>query len=244
MKTKTITFIPSTNRTTDYFDPPVSAVKVLPEWYKQQPAHIGGEFAVSETGTANITVKKCMPVLDDMTAGYIISTCCDLFVKHNPEDPMNGPKNISWSLQTEFPTEIISTHSTEQISHFPVPMGYNVFPFKFNNFWRIKTPKGYSCMFRHPFYHSSNQPFYSLSGIVDTDTYPQTINFPFLIHKEFEGIIPMGTPIIQLIPFKRVDWESVVSEEDNSTGVSEFNYATRKWMHRYKDNWRVIKSWK
>jgi hypothetical protein len=116
-------------------------------------------------------------------------------------------------------------------------------PFKWNNYWRITTPAGYSCLFRQPSWRF-DLPFYTASGIVDTDRHPVAVNFPFFFLNGWHGIIEAGTPIVQVIPFKRDDWESEVVGEDNYEGQKEFRRTTNKLMHRYKDNWRSIKSWK
>ena len=237
---QTISFIPTKKIVLDMFSPPVPSASVLPEWYKQQEAFVGGEMKMQDNGIPNSTIKKCMPVLDDMTAGYMLLLESDVVFTLNDD----STHNCVWSLtpNPELPP-LLSTHSTEQIDRMPVPDGYSIHPFKFNNYWRIKTPDGYSCMFRHPFWHT-DLPFLSGCGIVDTDKHPITINFPFFIRKDFEGLIPAGTPVIQIIPFKREEWVSSVVGEDNADGQLEWDKATRKLMHRYKDNWRSIKLWK
>ena len=53
---------------------------------------------------------------------------------------------------------------------------------KFINKWLIKTPPGYSCLFVKPLNHFETR-FEIISGVVDTDTYINTINFPFLLHQ-------------------------------------------------------------
>jgi hypothetical protein len=236
---KTITFIPTDDSVIGKFHPPIPAYKCLPEWYNHQPAYSNDKMIVSDAGIPNITIKKCMPVLDDMLAGYIIKLGSDLLINRNDD---NEHHTIQWSIQDS--PDFVSTHSTQQISHFPVPFGYSPHPFKFTNYWRIKTPPGYSCMFRHPFYHNSQDPFYTLSGIVDTDTHPVAVNFPFLLKYEFDGIIEADTPIVQIIPFKRQEWQHKISMEDNSEGIKEFQNTSKKWMHRYKDNFRREKKWR
>jgi hypothetical protein len=62
--------------------------------------------------------------------------------------------------------------------------------------------------------------------VVDTDKHPIVINFPFVINKDFSGIIPAGTPIIQAIPFKRDTWDSKVIDEDASYSY-EFGNANQ-----------------
>ena len=55
-------------------------------------------------------------------------------------------------------------------------------------------------------------PFHSFSGIVDTDKHPVPVNFPFVVKKDFEGVIPAGTPIAQFIFLKRDTLEYEVCE--------------------------------
>jgi hypothetical protein len=47
---------------------------------------------------------------------------------------------------------------------------------------------------------------------VDTDVLETHANSPFVIEENFEGIIPKGTPMFQVIPFKRENWEMEISE--------------------------------
>jgi hypothetical protein len=53
--------------------------------------------------------------------------------------------------------------------------------YKIINPWKIKTPKGYSCLFVSPL-NNSDDRFSIISGIVDTDTFPNEINFPIIIN--------------------------------------------------------------
>jgi hypothetical protein len=242
---KKISFIPMNSTVVSIINPPVLASKHLPDWYQKQNAIIGDKICLSETGNPNTTIKKCMPVLDDMSAGYFILTPADIIVSY---DYNIGMHSFSWSLEINNDTApsippIISTHSTEQISHLPVPENYSVHPFKFQNYYRIVTPEGYSCLFRHPSWRF-DLPYYTLSGLVDTDSHPVPINFPFLIKNNWEGIIPEGTPIVQVIPFRRTEWVSEVVGDNNEEGAMQYRKSTKKILHRYKDNWRSIKIWK
>jgi hypothetical protein len=53
--------------------------------------------------------------------------------------------------------------------------------------------------------------FSIMPGIVDTDTFPNEINFPIVINGDkypvLETIIEKGTPYVQIIPFKRDSWK-------------------------------------
>jgi hypothetical protein len=83
------------------------------------------------------------------------------------------------------------------------------FIIKFNNFWTIETPAGYSLLFTHPF-NRDDLPFTTIAGMVDTDSYTDNlINFPARWHDpNFSGVLPKGTPVAQCIPVKRELWTS------------------------------------
>jgi hypothetical protein len=134
----------------------------------------------------------------------------------------DGESSFEWRYGGD---KIVSTHLKEQISLDMVPKGYSTQPYKFNSKWSIKTPKGYSALFVHPL-NRGDLPFYTLSGFVDTDDYNVPVNFPFLIREDFEGIIPMGTPIAQVIPIKRESWTHEVNKFD-----PEFNVKASAKLH-------------
>lgn len=170
---------------------PYPASRFVPEWYRNLDGVIDGIN----------TVKKCVPVLDSLTSGYIINLSSD--VLFNEEDR---------KFHSNSRIEMVSKHHDSQISTFPIPEGFDPYPYKWINRWEIKTPKGYSTLFIHPL-NSPALPFYSFSGIVDTDTHPLIINFPFIMRKGFSGVIKAGTPIIQLVPFKRDSWKSEIVDD-------------------------------
>jgi hypothetical protein len=74
---------------------------------------------------------------------------------------------------------------------------------KFANPWVVETAPGYSCLFTSPLNHLEPR-IKILDGIVDTDTYHANVNFPFLwTGGDGEFFIPRGTPLVQVIPYKR-----------------------------------------
>ena len=51
-------------------------------------------------------------------------------------------------------------------------------------------------------------PFLSISGFIDCNYgFSLAGNMPFFIKKGFEGVIPAGTPYMQIIPIKNENWE-------------------------------------
>jgi hypothetical protein len=167
---------------------PVPASRMVPEWYRGMP----GVFNGIET------LKKCVPVLDTLTAGYIFTLSADVW--YNKENK---------AIISNSTVPINSDHFPEQTQDVVLPEEFDSQPHKWINYWHVKTPKGYSTLFIHPL-NREDLPFKSFTGIVDTDKHPLVINFPFVIRKDFDGMIPEGTPIIQAIPFKRDSWDSKV----------------------------------
>jgi hypothetical protein len=209
----------------DYFPKP--AKSITPEWYKNTKSYIGKK-EVTESGITS-TIKKCVPVLDILSAGYVIPTWCDIWVSR---------KDGSSTFRTQNDTMRIEYHPLVQLPLHPSAKD-NEAAFKFMNPWSIRTPKGHSCLFAAPF-HNPNPYFEVLSAVVDTDTYFAPVNFPFFLKNvEFEGLIPAGTPMIQVIPFKRQSWKmSFGNHEDEIVArkttaelrTSIFNsYRTRFW---------------
>ena len=178
----------------DFF-PPKPAVKEVPDWYKDTPEYIGDQ-GKKILGNGNIphTIKKCIPVLDAMTAGYILYTQVDVQVTQ-----VEGLPYYNWADQ-----DAISFHPIEQAPLHPLR---NEAPYpKWNNPYAITTPTGYSVLFKQPMHKES--VFTILEGIVDTDQYKSPVNFPFVLNDvKWEGLIPAGTPMAQVIPFNRESWK-------------------------------------
>ena len=115
----------------------------------------------------------------------------------------NDSPVIKWNSSQK----VFDTWPLSQSSTFEVPNGYSKLIFKYCHGWNIITPPGWSTLFIHP-YGYQNSPIRSISGIVDTDILTTDINCPFFIKEGFNGIIEKGTPMVQLIPFKREEWSS------------------------------------
>ena len=196
----------------DFF-PPKPAVKEVPEWYKNTEEYLRNQGKkITNDGNTPHTIKKCMPVFDAITAGYILYTQVDVQVTQQ-----DGLPYYNWSSQGA-----ISFHPIEQA---PLHPARNEAPYpKWNNPYAIKTPPGYSVLFTKPMHRQS--VFTILDGVVDTDTYKSPVNFPFVLNDvKWEGIIPAGTPMAQVIPFKRESWEHKIGSDKE---VIEQNMVTAK----------------
>ena len=169
----------------------------VPEWYKKIPKWKNNEMFEVGKGF-NITVKHCMPFLDSLTAGYMIVLSHDVYVKNN-----DGIPYLTWK-RTKFPPSWRSDVADSTI----VPFNHYPLEYLWHSGVASTIPLGYSMLFTHPL-NRHDLPFTTLSGIIDGGLALQpTGNIPFYIKKDFEGLIPQGTPIVQIIPFLQQDWTS------------------------------------
>jgi hypothetical protein len=211
---------------------PKPASSIIPEWYKNTGSYLNGERKPLGNGIASGTIKKCMPVFDAMTAGYIIESPADVFVSIKDDTQW-----FEWS-----DLNLISFHPVEQAENYPLR---KPFPYpKWNNPWSIATPKGYSTLFVQPFHRESI--FTVLPGIVDTDQYTPPVNFPFVINDPtFEGLIPKGTPIVQVIPIKRDNWKLTLGTKKDIESQNKISSKLiSKFFDRYKSMFWTKKEYK
>jgi hypothetical protein len=173
---------------------PVPAGSVLPKWFKKIEPIDRAAASVSDTG---VTIKRCMPFLDALSTGYLLLLPADVRLE------VNATGN-SVTSNSQFPHEVIGSHKGYQYKGAPEA---GRIAMKFLHYWTIKTPPGWSSLFV-PVLNRTNEMFDSYAGIVDTDIYESPVNIPFFM-KKFGGVYSFerGTPICQVIPFKRASFK-------------------------------------
>ena len=178
---------------------PIPAVMGIPDWFKTMPAKAFSDIVQTE----QMTVKKCPPFIDAMTFGFLIPLVTDLHVEN---------ETFTWNLDfpsgaiASYPRSPLDFHDNSQVVGTPL-FDDDRFIVKFNNFWTIETPPGYSLLVTHPV-NRYDLPFTALTALVDTDLYKDDfINFPAQWRNpKFEGVLPKGTPVAQCLPIKRDLW--------------------------------------
>jgi len=221
---------------------PKPASRHVPDWYKDLESYIGGEKKPDGNAGTTGTIKRCMPVFDAINSGYIIPTPCDIWVKQVPteEDPTKTQPYYEWAN-----FGIIEFHPIVQAPVHPSNSGHTVSYPKWINSWAVKTPPGYSVAFVQPWHRDS--VFTILPGIVDTDTYSAAVNFPFVLNEptKFEGLIPAGTPMAQVIPYKRDSWEMEIGGQEELIDQRKVTTLLRtKFFDSYKTQYRQVKEYK
>jgi len=239
----------------DYFalkeDYPIPTKLNIPEWFKKL-----------EHTILMKTVKGCMPFLDSLTAGYLLKIPQDFHVRHNVSNKNEKGDEFKDSFQTfglHDQSQLLhakylnlnsgfDTHSIEQLegSSF-IEKNKNLPFYKILNPWKIKTPKGYSSLFIPPL-NNSDDRFSIIPGIVDTDSFPNEINFPIVINGDkypiLETTIKKGTPYVQIIPFKRDLWKMTFKPRIQKEIQNSRLFYGLKILNIYKDKYWSKKSWK
>jgi hypothetical protein len=207
---------------------PVPAGKLVPEQWKEFSRYIENE-------PGHMTVKHCLPFFDAMTAGYSFILPVDVEIKI-----IEGVPQAIF----DHPLRLIEVRSIKEV---PPPQGYYPVHFSWQMWWGVKVPEGWSALVTHPVNHHE-LPFHTTSGIVDYDVFIQPGNIGFFIVDGFEGIIPKGTPMFQIIPIRRQEWSMEIDRSLSAVGRA-YNENKLKitqesgWEGHYKKNVRMDKKY-
>jgi hypothetical protein len=223
------------------FDMPQPAAKSIPDWYKDMAVYMDGEktpgLSKTTTVVSNLTLKGCTPFLDALTSGYMFTLPFDIEFRRNND----GMINIRWATNVNY----IGSHGPDQAPGLPGPVGGSETLLKWRPGWRVVTPKGYSTMFTHPL-NRHDLPFRTFTGVVDTDLYELGVEFPFQLLNTIEDdifILKKGTPIAQVIPFKRENWKSEAIEFDEDANKKNGFKLKSQIVRSYKRQFWQKKSY-
>lgn len=214
---------------------PVPAFKHIPDWFKKIPAHMERSTASRDTfGAPAMTAKKCLPLLDGMSAGYTIPLFGDMHVRTSKDN-----KHIE--LTGGPYARVGEQHPIEQLGGKTSPT-YPGPAIKFINRWAIKTAPGWSSLFITPINHFDKR-FTCLGALVDTDVYPKQVNFPAVWHlPDYDDTLRAGTPLVTVIPVRRADLarstviRAMTQEEHDEVGRIERVQHSRS--HYYTEELR------
>lgn len=182
--------------------PFVNTQMTIPSWFKRTKKTQG-------------SIRSCAGVNDYLTTGITIPLWTNTYFRPNYEanaweyriDQMNPPlRNInidgfSFSSTGECPVSKNRTLETMQYPKIVTP-------------WRIETAKGWSSLVL-PVYWEPNSDYDVLPAVVHTDIY-HVVNIVLSIKTNTDFSIKYGTPMMQIIPFKRSENVSKINFQDES----------------------------
>ena len=211
-KSLKIKFVSSLPKNPGVFPEPEPAFKNIPDWYKKVESFYDNNPTPKE-GTQQITVKRCVAFLDILSSGYFLLAPFDVYI-----DTTDGKTEFSipaamQGIQNTNIKQMIGNHDLKQLGGYPIDKDvYVEYVFRINPIWIVKTDPGVSCLFINPQHHETS-PLHAISAVIDTDSYSSDGLFSFLVKKDFKGFIKRGTPIVQVIPFVRANYESEIIME-------------------------------
>lgn len=224
-----VTFIDTKGDTPDELAPR-PAKDLLPEWWRTLSASWGEAETAADRRRLQ-TVKRCVPMLDMLTSGYLLVTPTDVQVSER--DDMLWYEWASGEQSIDF-------HPVAQAVGHPSSGEHQAIP-KWIHPWAIRTPSGYSTLFITPPHRPV--PFRIFEAVVDTDTYNDVVAFPFMVTDGFRGLIPAGTPMVLALPFRRDGFTHRITTDDERTRrtrsllFSSFvgGYRNRFWSRKRYD---------
>jgi hypothetical protein len=171
---------------------PVPARAALPDWFRSLKGVDTDHVSATNDG---ITVKRCLPFLDALSTGWMVPLAATVRLEIADD---GKHVDAGW----EFDKTMVSNHSAFQVAGNPYEPRP---PMKFHNYWTIRTAPGWSCLFV-PALNRPHPVVTLFSGVVDTDNFATPVNFPFVaVGPDGVHVLPKGTPLVQVIPFRRDD---------------------------------------
>lgn len=209
-----------THQEYEYLDAPTPIKKLIPEWYRL------GEMT-TEDGSPGL--KSCGPFLDPMLMGYAVCAWDDITVGKTE----TGEMTIRWGDGLAQNANIILERTNGSGKTIPRPTGFASNHLVWQSKYGWKTPRGYSTLVTHPL-NRNELPFFTTSGVIDSDKFIAWGNIPFFIKEGWTGVIPKGTPIFQVIPFKRDAWIGIKDNEGLRKEASRIAKFVRADNGQYK----------
>lgn len=215
----------------DYYPKP--ARYCMPEWYLNLESNLKNNGLINGD---NLTAKRCVPMFDALSSGYILFTVVDILISHDEDGKLfyNWPDGDGIEFQ----------QNSQIANHKKITKEYGAIP-KMPNPWAITTNPGYSCLFIPPM-NRDDSIFEIFSGVIDTDTFNINGSFPFrLIDPTFNGLIPAGTPMAQVIPFKRQSYKmSMGNNADRDISEKQLHRLRSVFINGYRNLFWSKKSYK
>jgi hypothetical protein len=205
---------------------PVPAVSVLPEWFKRLKTddHQDQNFS---------TVKQCKGVWDILSMGYVFLWPFDVEIFKHENGKLDIVKSRTKSHDDFEPHPHIQLEGYQDINFQNQERGVQ----KVLTPYKIKTPEGTSIMVIQPPYRPDLKTT-AMPGIIDSDTFYGDFNILFTIN-DISGKrkikIRAGTPLAQIIPFKRDEWKLTFNkvDEDKRQVVDIMSNNIEKFYQRH-----------
>lgn len=185
-------------------------------------------------------------IMNEFDLGGEIQSLDDLIGVPFPNGVIHSIKKGNLNVFASFPSGfgfgedvgLIDQHQTWQIGGKIEKFELGSTVLKLHAPWVVNCPDGYSLYFKNPANHfESNLELFE--GLVDVDQYPLNVNFPFIWRssERVDMVLPKGTPLCQIIPIKREEFNEEYGVFPDSDFIKYQNKLSSKMWNRYKEFW-------
>ena len=195
---------------------PVLAKSVSPDWWKKM------KIFQAVRGRRAQTIRACPAMHDWLKSGWYIVANRDMEVLVGQD--REGLADENYVTRDSSDSGYSSpSHPSDQFDnafdYIKNGKGHVKDAFKMRNPWNIITPSGYSTFYLEPFLFQ-NDYFATWQGIIDTDKFNTNLdNSQIIFYPKTEEsfTITEGTPLVQVIPYKREEWTATYQLKDAKT---------------------------
>jgi hypothetical protein len=213
-----ISKIPGLTRLEDCMPKPTA--RYTPDWWKEKKIDVAKQSAY-DLNTGNI--KHCPSFTDVFTSGYVVPMWMDTYLGYDKETGRGGAmSNLTKIDHHPCPSEDMESYTflgKEAVAFF-----------KAGSPWSILTKPGVSVLIL-PLFFNFDPDFSIVPGIIDTE-YINHLNPDIIYHsKEKEIFIERGTPLFQVIPFRKEKFTFDVKEIDDLSDKSKNKFYANVLDH-------------
>jgi len=195
---------------------PVLAKTVSPDWWKKM------KIFQAVRGRRAQTIRACPAMHDWLKSGWYILANRDMEILVGQD--REGLADENYITRDASDSGYSSpSHPSDQFDnafdYIKNGKGHVKDAFKMRNPWNIITPAGYSTFYLEPFLFQ-NDYFATWQGIIDTDRFNTNLdNSQIIFYPKTEEsfTITKGTPLVQIIPYKREEWTATYQLKDAKT---------------------------
>jgi hypothetical protein len=177
---------------------------------------------------------SCPGIYDFASMGYMLTSYVDFYIKANSAGVAIVYKNPAvpiWMKEVRLDHKLVDG----MINFQNVPPNVLKIPLP----WSISTKPGWSLMYLPPIMHSGSlmEDLCFYPGVIDSDKYFHA-NFVFSVKNECEVFVPAGTPLVQIVPFKREKITATCTRAtEKEQGFHKFSFPRINVQYYRKKLW-------
>jgi hypothetical protein len=191
---------------------PKPASKFLPEWWKDMPYSL--DLDKNKHRPETLMARRCPSFPDYFSSGYIIPMWADTVLYYSA-------KTTEWKWQcgnatgSPFQINFFEPHRFQDYGSTFLHGQRASAIWQFVNPWTVTTSPGYYLLQLPLFFHQQTE-FSAFPGMYDAHA-ADTDKLEIATYKTDEEIfIKRGTPLVQLIPIKRHNFEIITRDEEHA----------------------------